>query len=150
MSDNNGFFDGELLIYNAIKDLVLPEYIYSYETVNTFDHFDVDTPVDKQVAISIESIGYAVPNSNEYPKNRSPRGTTVINPEWRVNVIVPSEQYHVGGVVLYDIIKRVTSIPDNVMCKGLRAISDVHQFHRPEFDSEYVMLHCTFTYDIIL
>ena len=140
------FYDSENVLQKAISPLFLDELMFSTETAPKLDAKKLASvpEKDKRIACVIEYLGYKVLESKN---SRS----ALIRQEWRISVVAPSELYNsMVGATMLDVARNVLGIKSE-LCRGsYELIDDVHQFHRPMFDTNLTKLHVSVGYTGII
>ena len=136
----NNIYDAEAELVGLLQEYFNDELMFSRDTITALtDDRMARYDKDERLACFIELKGYHV--------SEETRGTNnLIDVEWRVYVIAPSEKYNTKlGAMLVEVIRKVTGSPTKC-CGRFNLISDKHQFHEPIFDTGLAYLYATFSY----
>ena len=140
-------YDPETTLIDLIKHLVHPTMVFTKERAHGLDAKLIGTmATGEKVALVIELMGFGVTKQKEGQRS----ATAKITLEWRVTVVTPSELYNtIAGAIMCDIIGLLIS-PSH-KCNGrFELIPDVHEFHKPKFDTSLTTVHATFGYDCLI
>jgi len=141
------FYDPEEAIVNAIKNLFTDKTMFSVESSHKLDaEFMASIHDDSEkAACVIEYMGYAP------DKTQMTGRSAILQMEYRITVVTPSELYNsLAGAIMVDVISNIIGIRQDVCGGTFEAIADVHQFHRPKFDTSLTTLHATFGHKVLI
>jgi len=140
-------YDPEAFITGRIKHLVHETMLFSKESAHGLDAETIGKMDDgEKTGLVVELMGFGV--SKQKDGQRS--ATAKVTLEWRVTVVTPSELYNtISGAIMCEVIGLLI-MPD-AKCGGrFELIPDVHEFHKPKFDTSLTAIHATFGYDCLI
>jgi len=136
----DNIYDAETTLVELLQEYFNPELMFSQDTVTAMtDERIAKYPEDERLACFIELKGFYVSDETKGANN-------MIDIEWRVYVVAPSEKYNTKlGSMLVEVIRKITG--SNTKCCGrFDLINDKHQYHEPIFDTSLAYLYATFSY----